>query len=98
MRDRGGAFTTLDTPGTFTFPVSINPAGAVAGYYIEYDSVQRSSKTHGLLRDRGGALTVFDAPGSQGLFTFPLSINPAGATTGYYADANSVFHGFLRSR
>src|SRR5436309_1119905 len=102
LRAPDGALTTFDAPGAGaflgTFAVSINPAGAVAGYYIEYDSVQRSSKTHGLLRDRGRALTVFDAPGSQGLFTFPLSINPAGAITGYYADANSVFHGFLRSR
>src|SRR5437667_4125342 len=49
---------------------------------------------------RAATFTTFDAPGAgtgnaQG--TFAVSINPAGAITGYYADANSVFHGFLRA-
>jgi len=37
----------------------------------------------------------FDAPGATS--TVPQSINPAGAITGYYSDANFVYHGFLRS-
>jgi hypothetical protein len=32
---------------------------------------------------------------SQGIFA--LSINPMGAITGYYTDANGVNHGFLRT-
>jgi hypothetical protein len=47
-----------------------------------------------------GTFITFDAPGagtgsSQG--TFPSSINPAGAITGYDYDANFLGHGFLRS-
>ena len=42
--------------------------------------------------------TTFDVPGADGLGgTSPLSINPAGAVTGSYADVNDVKHGFLRS-
>jgi hypothetical protein len=50
-----------------------------------------------------GALTkftTFEAPGANtGPYngTSPTSINDLGAITGYYADANSVSHGFLRS-
>ena len=36
----------------------------------------------------------FDPPG--GFFTFPTAINPAGAITGNYSDANGFQHGFLR--
>ena len=44
----------------------------------------------------------FDAPGAgnaqgSGLGTQGESINPAGAITGLYADANNVMHGFLRT-
>src|ERR1700733_4649345 len=40
-----------------------------------------------------GTITSFDPPGS--LQTEPLSINSAGAVTGYYSDG-SALHGFLR--
>jgi hypothetical protein len=42
----------------------------------------------------------FDAPGTgdgSGQGTFAEVINPAGAITGYYIDANNVFHGYLRT-
>ncbi len=42
---------------------------------------------------RGKFVTV-DPPGSAG--TLPYSINDLGAITGYYIDANNVYHGFLR--
>jgi len=47
-----------------------------------------------------GSFITFDVPGAgtgrnQG--TFPSSISPAGAITGYYYDANFVGHGFLRT-
>jgi hypothetical protein len=56
---------------------------------------------HGFLRAPDGTFTTFDAPGAgtgayQG--TFAISINPAGAITGYYTDASNVDHGFLRAR
>jgi hypothetical protein len=61
---------------------------------------------HGFLRSRDGKIVTFDAPGAgstpgtsnstwyQG--TQAAAINPEGAITGYYTDANNVIHGFLR--
>jgi len=39
--------------------------------------------------------TTFDVPGA--IVAYPVSINPAGAITGFYADASYVSHGFLRA-
>ena len=42
---------------------------------------------------------TFDAPGAgtgAGQGTFPITINTAGAITGFYIDANNVSHGFVR--
>jgi hypothetical protein len=108
VRDSDGTITTFDAPGagsvpgseqgTFqgTFPLSINPAGAIAG--VTQDA---SNVLHGFLRDRDGTFTTFDAPGAgndsfQG--TGPSGINPAGSIVGSTLDANFVFHGFLRGR
>ncbi len=47
-----------------------------------------------------GNFISFDAPGAgtgSGQGTYPSSINPAGAITGHYVDANSLSHGFLRA-
>jgi hypothetical protein len=54
-----------------------------------------NNQYHGFLRAPGGAFTTFDPPGSTNTTT-PTAINPAGATTGNYPDANFVYHGFLR--
>ena len=46
-------------------------------------------------------ITTFDVPGAGtgfGQGTFPTAINPAGVITGYYLDAGSIPHGFLRAR
>jgi hypothetical protein len=43
-----------------------------------------------------GTFVTFDAPGDVN-GTSPSSINPAGAITGTYYDANHVGHGFLRA-
>jgi hypothetical protein len=48
-------------------------------------------------------IIIFDAPGADsttGSFngTFANSMNNEGAVTGYYIDANNVYHGFLRTR
>jgi hypothetical protein len=49
---------------------------------------------HGFLRAPDGTITTFDPPGAvHG--TFPAGINPAGAITGSYTDANGFSHGFL---
>jgi len=91
--ERNQASCSQGYPGT-----SINPAGAMIGFCADANSVY-----HGILRAPDGAITRFDAPGAgasagQGTFTaWPNGINPAGAITGDFLDANNVYHGFLRS-
>jgi hypothetical protein len=95
-----GTFTTFDPPGsTFTNPVGITPAGAIAGYYFDAGNL-----IHSFLRAPDGTLTTFNPPGATcSLSTSnPCSIangiNPAGVITGDYQDASNTFHGFLRAR
>jgi hypothetical protein len=80
-----------------TFPASINPGGAIAGYYLDVSGV-----AHGFLRAPNGTFTTFDAPGA-GTTTFPQgtsasNLNPSSAIDGFYIDASNVAHGYLRAR
>ena len=97
LRSPHGKFTTIDVPnaqGTVTW--DINPAGALAGLFADANGA-----LHGLVRAPNGKLTTFDAPGAgtgpgQGTWDGSAScINPAGAVTGWYIDAENVSHGFL---
>ena len=60
---RAATFTTFDAPGAGTgpgqgtFAASINPAGAITGYYLDVNGV-----FHGFLRAPNGSVTTFDAP------------------------------------
>ena len=104
LRARDGAFTMFDAPGAGTGPgqgtraYSINPGGAIAGWYSDASGV-----VHGYLRARDGSFTTFDVPGAGGAGTGPYPgtlasfINPAGAITGLYTDANYAAHGFVRA-
>jgi hypothetical protein len=104
LRTGDGAITTFDAPdaGTFnpdgTIGASINPAGAIAGYYTDASGVY-----HSFLRAPDGTITEFDVPGAgtgagQGTGTqFGVSINPAGTIAGTYTDAGNVNHGFVRA-
>ena len=96
LRAPDGTITTFDPPGSiYTVPTSINPSGAITGYYQD-----ASQGWHGFLRATDGTLTTFDPPGSATV-TYTFSINPAGAIAGEYldydADGKSVVHGFLRA-
>lgn len=104
VRSPAGEFTTFDAPGAGSvaafgygsFPQSINSAGAIAGHYSDVRNAIR-----GFVRSPSGKFTTFEAPGASsvaafGFGTFPESINDAGAITGHYADANGLYHGFLR--
>lgn len=108
VRASDGALTTFDVPGAGTgfqqgtIAANINPAGTIAGYYLDGTIIgyvlDANSVHHGFLRARDGAITTFDVPGSgtsAGQGTMPLSNNPAGTIAGQYIDANSVVHGFL---
>jgi hypothetical protein len=59
----------------------------------------REALTHPPAKVSGpvGTFITFDVPGAVN-GTFPTSINPAGAITGYSLDVNSVGHGFLRAK
>ncbi|MGC9948033.1 MAG: hypothetical protein ABSF64_16835, partial [Bryobacteraceae bacterium] len=92
------SFTRFDVPEAGagadqgTLAISINTAGAVAGYYYDADNLP-----HGFVRAAGGTITTFDAPGAG--CTYAVSINTAGAIAGYYCDAGnlSFSHGFVRA-
>jgi hypothetical protein len=75
----------------------MNPAGAIAGFYVDAQRV-----AHGYVRAPDGAITTFDVPGAgatPGSFqgTLSAAINSDGAITGAYVDAGDVYHGFLRA-
>jgi uncharacterized membrane protein len=100
-------FITFDVPAAVygTVPIGINPAGTIAGYYI--DTAPPFGYTfHGFLRTRDGTISTFDAPGGvNGTLPGGATVNeggpcidPAGAITGTYLDASNVYHGFLRAR
>src|SRR5208337_3019999 len=99
LRTPNGTITTFDPPGsTGTFAGNINEFGLIAGYYNDAGKV-----SHGFLRYPNGDFTIFDAPGAgvaanQGTFPqFFSCLTTTGAITGFYLDANGVFHGFLRA-
>jgi hypothetical protein len=107
LRVPGGTFTSFDAPGAGnqanqspnqgTQAFSINPAVSIAGYYTD-----TGGTTHCFLRAPNGTFTNIDPPGSLGSTEFapsgtaPIVINPTGAITGNYYDANGL-HGFLRA-
>jgi hypothetical protein len=88
-------------PGQGTRAYAINPSGQIAGFYSD-----KTGRCHGYVRAANGTFTQIDAPDAgtgpfpQGTFPSeftPAGINPAGAITGFYVDASSVQHGFVRS-
>lgn len=100
-----GTITQFDVPGAPTTikhrgtnPVCINSAGVVAGMYVDASAVR-----HGFVRtvsNGTASFTTFNITGagtsaSQG--TIPMNIDAAGNITGFYIDANYLFHGFLRA-
>ena len=83
-------YISFEVPGALgTYPMSINKAMTVTGYYYVSSTVAR-----GFLREANGAMTTFSV--GNGLWTEPESINAAGDITGYYEVVPGVPHGFLR--
>jgi hypothetical protein len=81
--------------GQGTYPISINLAGAIAGFYVD-----SSNAAHGFLRAPDGKFSTVDAPypyagTGSGQGTFPSNISPAGVTAGNTVDESSVYHGFV---
>ena len=107
IRSPSGKFTTYTVPTAGTGPYQgtgspgssapINVFGAVAGYYIDSNNV-----VHGYLRSPLGEIATYDVPGErpQGIGCFndcSIGLNDFGVITGYYLDANNVYHGFVRN-
>lgn len=110
VRNLDGKLKTFDAPGAGTGSyqgtgcpgcyLGLNQLGAIAGTYIDANSVQ-----HGFLRTPDGEFTNFDAPGAgTGIYQgtgcpsdCPTSLNDLGAIMGTYVDANYVYHGYLRT-
>ena len=100
LRARDGSITSFDAPpGGFIIgylytlggpPPSVNPAGDIAGTYVDASGVE-----HGFLRTRDGTFTTIDFPGA--FFTEALAINPAGVIVGDFCNAVTCFQGFVRT-
>jgi len=100
VRTPDGTFSTFDTPGATPYdeprPVGIITSGTIAGTFAH------SNLGHGYLRAPDGAFIAVDAPGAalgaNGSGGTSLSgINSTGEVTGYFTDANSVVHGYVRA-
>lgn len=110
VRERDGTLNIFDVPGAGNgsyqgsgcpgCALGFNYWGAIAGTYIDSNSVQ-----HSYVRSPDGKFTTFDAPGAgtdsnQGTgcpSDCPTSLNDFGAVMGTYIDSNYVLHGYLRS-
>jgi hypothetical protein len=88
--------------GQGTRAYAINPAGEIVGFFTD-----NSAHCHGFVRDQHGNFTQIDAPDAgtgpspQGTFPSeftPMGINPGGQIIGFYVDASSVQHGFVRDQ
>jgi hypothetical protein len=97
VRTKSGTITTFDAPGAGTgysqgtYPLNINTAGQIEGYYVDASGV-----SHGFLRAVSGSMSTFDAPGGgQGIT--PIGMNAAQTITGGYTDSNGALHGFVRT-
>jgi hypothetical protein len=97
VRQPGGVIISFDPPGSVaTYPGSINPQGLIVGGFADANSV-----LHGFVRRASGAIVIFDVPGAgstPGLFegTLALGVTPLSLITGYWADSNTIYHGFVR--
>jgi hypothetical protein len=92
VRAPDGKITEFDVPGDSggTVPYGgINAAGTTTGYYCD------QTNCYGFLRSTDGTFTKFHVLGA--VSTGAESINAVGATTGWWQDVNSAYHGFVRT-
>ena len=86
LRTPDGTFTVINANAGI--PQGINPAGAITG--------GAADGSGGFLRSPDGTFITFNPPGEQ-QGTASIAINPSGAITGFYFEANFVAHGFVRA-
>jgi len=86
----GSGVKTFDAPGaSYTYGVSINDKGVIAGWYIT-----DGNGLHSFLRAANGTITTIDVPGAES--TMATGINIKGSVTGAY-NTDSSAHGFVRA-
>ncbi len=90
LRAADGTITMFGKKGVETEPFSINNSGAIGGTIL-------GTGNEGFLRTPTGSMVVFEVPGTGVAATTGEGINAMGAITGWYAYADSVYHGFLRT-
>jgi hypothetical protein len=105
-RAPNGVITLFDPPGSTNTEIptdtAINDAGAITGDYWACTADLARCSVHGFVRMSSGKYTIIDVPGAgpdgySGQGTFPQGINDRGEVSGFYADVNSVYHGFVRT-
>jgi hypothetical protein len=80
----------LAAPGQSAAQAEGNGACSMPPELASVDAVQSAAST----------ISSFEAPGAgtrPGQGTLAVSINSAGAVTGYYLDSSGVYHGFVRA-
>jgi N-acetylneuraminic acid mutarotase len=96
-------FTTIDVSGAGTGTLqgtavtAIDAVGDVAGFYEDANSV-----VHAFVLPARGAIISFSAPDAataknSGVGTVPIGFDTAGDIVGFYKDADSGDHGFIRA-
>jgi hypothetical protein len=105
IRNPDGEITYFDPPGSQVTEIptaaAINDFGAVTGDYWVCSPDLSACTVHGFIREPNGTYTVFDVKdagpdGYSGQGTYPQGINALGEVSGYYADTNDIYHGFVR--
>ncbi|MDB5967893.1 MAG: hypothetical protein JWQ90_343 [Hydrocarboniphaga sp.] len=93
---KGSKKITLAVPGAVTtYAYALDDSDRVAGAYNHDPNELGILTTSGYLWDASTGYTGFDAPGAAGL-TVAWGLNSAQDTVGVYADADYVYHGFVR--
>ena len=102
VRDANGVITAFSPPNSqnsarLDSGIRHQQSGSGYGSYY-YPANLPDDLLRTFIRGANGAITVFEDPSAgraSGQGTVGYGINDAGAVTGYYLDANNVYHGFL---
>jgi hypothetical protein len=93
VRAADGAITVFAPEGSVgTYPLDINTAGAITGFYLANEST-----IYGFVRATDGTITAIYSLQAGGLGTRPLAINSSGLIVGSYYDEKNNAHGFERT-
>jgi hypothetical protein len=106
IRTPGGEYTEFEAPGAGTQPgggTAVNGGGGLTDFgYISGGVGDSNGVSHGFLRSPEGTFTEFEAPDAgsasfSGQGTNSSTVNLFNWITGWYTDAASINHGFVRS-